>query len=450
MKRLFGTNGIRWKPDRSEYFNFPIKLGLALGHYFGKGKCVCIGMDARTTGPIIKAGVASGIMAAGCNVIDLGIVATPTVQFAVRDLETDGGVVISASHNPPEFNGIKCIASDGTELARQEEEKIERLFSEGVGCANWQEVGKCVSDHSVIAGHIDYILSQFQALPEDKKLTVIVDGSNGPGGLLTPKILSRLGCRVITINAQPDGLFPGRLPEPVEEHLGDLKDAVVDAGADFGVAHDGDADRAAFIDEKGRYVTGDKSLAIFAKHILSKEKGTVVVPVNTSKVVIDTVKEMGGAVKITPVGSPLIARKIAEIGGVFGGEGNGGAIFPKHMFCRDGMMSACQMVQIVAEKGSLSQLVDRLPRYTLKRTRVACPEKLKPMLLQEMKKHISAETSDIDGLKIVDDDWWVLLRASGTEPIFRITAEAKDEGLVDSKLAEFRKLTEDVIQVLSP
>ena len=273
MTRLFGTNGIRWQPDKVDDHNFAIDMGMAIGTYFGKGKTICMGMDTRVTGPMIFSGVVSGILSTGCDVIDLGVVPTPTVQFGVRALKADGGIMITASHNPPEFNGLKCIDHDGTEMARVNEEKIEKIyFTKTFGVADWDAVGNISRNNEIVFRHCQHILSLFEPGEEWKQLKVVVDCSNGPAGNLTPHILRSLGCEVITLNAQPDGMFPGRMPEPLEKNLGGLMKAVVDTGADLGIAHDGDADRATFIDEKGNYVNGDESLAIFVIKTLETKK----------------------------------------------------------------------------------------------------------------------------------------------------------------------------------
>ncbi|MCK4757420.1 MAG: phosphoglucosamine mutase [Thermoplasmata archaeon] len=452
MTRLFGTNGIRWRPDSVGDQNFAVELGLAIGTYIGEGKTVCMGMDTRVTGPMIAAAVTSGILSTGCNIIDIGVVPTPTVQYGVKALGTDGGVVISASHNPPEFNGLKCIASDGTELAREEEEKIEVIyFSKEFKLARWDKVGRLSHNSETSFGHIDRIISLFKPNPDWKKLRVVIDCSNGPAGNFTPHILRSLGCEVLTINAQPDGLFPGRMPEPLEENLDSLMCAVVDAGADFGIAHDGDADRAIFIDEGGKYINGDESLAIFAIDALSKKKGKVVVPVNTSRVVTDSIVEGGGEVELTPIGSPIIARRMGRVDAVFGGEGNGGAIFPENMLCRDGMMTAAKMVEILATGDrSLGELIAGLPSFVIKRSKFSCPDQLKGQVLVKVREAMAdSDIIDIDGVKIEGGDWWVLFRPSGTEPVFRVTAEAGDGKMAEEKLNQFKKLVEDIIQDLS-
>ncbi len=452
MTRLFGTNGIRWRPDKKQDHNFSVELGLAIGTYFGKGNTVCMGRDTRITGPVISAAVASGIMSAGCDIIDIGVVPTPTVQFGVKMLDVAGGVMITASHNPPEFNGLKCIDNDGTEMARDNEEKIEDVyFSKNFQYAGWDEVGKFKVNDEVSFAHMDRISSLIVPNSGWKKLKVVIDCSNGPAGKFTPNILRDMGCEVHTINAQPDGMFPGRLPEPLEKNLSGLMDTVANLGADLGIAHDGDADRATFVDEKGNYINGDESLALFAIDSLDAEKGKVVVPVNTSRKVTDSIIDNGGEVELTPIGSPIIARRMKGIGARVGGEGNGGVIFPENMLCRDGIMTAAKMVEILATGDrKLSEMVSDLPDYTIIRSKFKCNEKLKHQVLDNVKKAMTDfEVIDIDGVKIEGDDWWVLLRPSGTEPIFRVTAEAANPQMAQDKLDEFKVLLKKIIQDLA-
>ncbi len=452
MTRLFGTNGIRWRPDSEKDHNFPVELGLAIGTYFGKGSTICMGRDTRITGPVISAGVASGILSTGCSIIDVGVVPTPTVQYGVRILGVAGGVMITASHNPPEFNGLKCIDNDGTEMARDKEEEIEKIYySKEFQYARWDEVGKFKANDEISFAHMDHISSLIVPDSGWKKLKVVIDCSNGPAGKFTPKILRDMGCDVHTINAQPDGMFPGRLPEPLEKNLSGLMNAVVNAGADLGIAHDGDADRATFVDEKGNYINGDESLAVFTIDSLATEKGKVVVPVNTSRKVIDSIVENDGEVELTPIGSPVIARRMKMVNARVGGEGNGGVIFPENMLCRDGIMTAAKMVEILATSDlKLSEMVENLPDYTIIRSKFTCPDDLKTKVLDDVKKAMSdLEVIDIDGVKIEGENWWVLLRPSGTEPIFRVTAEAKDPEMAQNKLDEFKVLLKKIIEELS-
>ncbi len=452
MTRLFGTNGIRWKPEQADDHNFAIELGLAIGTYFGKNATICMGMDTRVTGPMIFSGVASAILSTGCNIIDLGVVPTPTVQFGVIALEADGGVMITASHNPPEFNGLKCIDHDGTEMARLNEEKIESIyFSKAFKVADWNAVGSICKNNEMVFRHCQHILSSFEPQDTWKHLKVVVDCSNGPAGNLTPHILRSLGCEVITLNAQPDGMFPGRMPEPLERNLGGLMKAVIDTGADLGIAHDGDADRATFIDERGNYVNGDESLALFVIDTLKRKRGKVVVPVNTSRKVMDSISDGGGELELTPIGSPIIARRIWDVDGIIGGEGNGGVIFPENMLCRDGMMTAARMVEVLATNDkTLNQLISDLPEYYIMRSKYKCPDHLKSRVLEKVKEFSGGQDiTDIDGVKIEEDDWWVLFRPSGTEAIFRVTTEARNMEKARQKLDEYEGVLKRIIKQLN-
>jgi len=249
--------------------------------------------------------------------------------------------------------------------------------------------------------------------------------------------LRSLGCRILTLNAQPDGAFPGRLPEPTPEHLGDLMRVVSEVHADLGIAHDGDADRATFVDETGAFVVGDKALALLAKAALKGRGGTVVTPVSTSSVVEEVVRAAGGKMVRTRVGSPIVARTMFESGAAFGGEENGGVIFPDHQFCRDGAMTAAKMVELLAHEGKpLSVLVEALPQFHIKKANVSVPEERREAVLRtiaDLAKGRKVDTTD--GVKILEKDGAVLVRPSGTEPIFRVYAEARTAARADA-LAE--------------
>ena len=447
MKSLFGTNGIRWIVD-SQNVNFPIKLGLTAGTYFGTGSRIAIGMDTRTSGPMIFNAVVSGLEASGCDVIDVGIVPTPTLQYAVKELNVNGGIVVTASHNPPKFNGLKFIASDGTEFSREQESKVNSIYyEEAFKRADWNKIGKIYHEKHVQAKHRGAVMSMVNV---SKSVSTVVDCGNGTAWNYTPDILSKLGCGVLTLNAQPDGRFPGRLPEPTKENIGALMKAVRQHDAEIGIAHDGDADRAAFVDDNGEFITGDNSLALFAiDAVIKNNGGKVVVPVNTSMTVIDAVKANGGEPVITAVGSPLIARKMIEIGAVLGGEGNGGVIFPEHQFCRDGMMTAAKMVEIISKQGSVSNLVAELPKYCLKRYKLKIPASLKDSIIKKVKEDAQGEVLDIDGIKMTYEDYWILVRPSGTEPILRITVETKSDSQCDKLLQDNINWVKEIISDLS-
>lgn len=429
MTRLFGTNGIRGVVGKDMTAELAVRVGKAIGTHF-EGGPVALARDTRLSGPMLSRAVASGLMAAGCEVIDLGVVPTPCAQYYVHSLGTlKGGVIITASHNPREFNGIKAVDVHGMEMDRKEEEAIEAIYSEEkYRTADWAHVGSLRTDGSAIDRYLAAILSTVDGEAIRKRtFTVAVDPGNGAGCVTTPYLLRALGCRVVSLNGQPDGAFPGRLPEPTEEHLGDLMRLVVQARADLGVAHDGDADRAIFVDEKGSFLYGDKSLALLARAELRQRGGLVVTPVSTSSVIDDVVKDAGGTVRRTKVGSPIVAHVMFEDGAVFGGEENGGVIFPAHQFCRDGGMSLAKMLDYLAREGkSLSTLVAALPQYSLHKEGLEVPIERRQAVLDAIVRLAEGrQVETLDGLKIHEPDGWVLVRPSGTEPLFRVYAEAK-------------------------
>ncbi|MCK5397913.1 MAG: phosphoglucosamine mutase [Thermoplasmata archaeon] len=448
MTHLFGTNGIRWIID-DHSIDYPVKLGLVAGTYFAPGNKVALGMDTRTSGPMIFNAMLSGLESCGCDVIDLGILPTPTFQYAVKELGIAGGIIVTASHNPPEFNGLKFIASDGTEFSKEQEATVEKIFNENaMKNVPWNQIGKQYRERHVQDRYRNSIISK--AKLGDNHVRTVVDCGNGTSWEYTPGILTKLKCEVLTLNAQPDGRFPGRLPEPTEDNVGSLMMAVKQHGSDIGIAHDGDADRAAFVDDNGKFITGDQSLALFAVDALKKHgSGKVVVPVNTSMTVLDVVEENGGEAIITPVGSPLIARKMMEIKAILGGEGNGGVIFPDHLYCRDGMMTAVRMVEIISHNGPVSELIAQLPEYFLRRDKIRIPHGMRNDIISRVKSDAPGEILDIDGIKIDHDDHWILIRPSGTEPILRVTVESKSEEQCKNILADNLNWVREIIKDLS-
>ncbi len=445
MTRLFGTNGVRGVVNEDMNMTLAGDLGRAIGTWLKGGK-VAIGTDSRISNQMLKSAVASGLMSTGISVVDLGEVPTPAVQYYVR-ANTDMGVVITASHNPPEFNGIKVVAGDGTELLKDIETDIEDIyFSKEFNIPSWKEVGSMTKDDPLRSYHKAVLDAVDKELTKKAKLKVVIDCANGVGGLSTPYLLRKLGCQVITLNAQLDGTFPGHESEPTEKNLRDLKKMVVNVGADLGIAHDGDSDRAIFFDEKGSFLHGDKTLTLMAKKMVKEHGGgTVVTPVSSSSSVEDVVKEYGGELVYTAVGSPIVARTMIELGAIFGGEENGGLIFADHQYCRDAPMTAAKIVELIAkEERSLSQIIDELPKYALDKRGVPCPDELKEELMNKLKEAFSEQKyDDIDGLKILYPDGWVLIRPSGTEPKYRIYSQAgtveRAKELGDKHLVEVKK-----------
>jgi len=320
----------------------------------------------------------------------------------------------------------------------------ERIYkSKAFKLASWNEIGQVYYDdykRLYIHGIIDKVDKDAIA---KKRFRVVIDCGNGASCFTSPQILRELGCEVISINAHPDGRFPQRNPEPVEENLSLLKRVVKEVKADLGIAHDGDADRATFVDEKGRFISEDVMLALMAKYYVEKNGGgKVVTPVSSSKCVEDVVKEAGGEVIYTPVGSPVVAETMLKVKAVFGGEGNGGLIFPEHLLARDGAMSFARVLELMAlENKPISELVKEIPKYHMIKAKVPCKDKIK--LLEGLRKEFP-DANFTDGVRIDYEDSWILIRPSGTEPIVRVFAEAKSkkkaQELVDFGIKVVKKI----------
>lgn len=428
-KRLFGTFGVRRAANEVLTPEFASKLAAAYGTLV-KGQ-VAVGGDPRTSTPMIKHAVISGLLSSGCKVIDLGILPTPAVQYAVRNYY-NGGVIITASHNPPHDNGIKFVDEDGIGIPDDMEEKIEDMFfDENPERVSWDNIAEVETNHNIIEEYIDKVIQRVDAKAIiNAGLKVVVDCGSGAACFTTPYLLRKLGCRVTTINCQPDGFFPGRNPEPTEDNLQDLIHAVKTLEADLGIAHDGDADRTICIDENGDFVLGDKTFALVEKFMLKEnDGGLIVTTVATSSAIYDIAEEYGGEVIATRVGDLLVARELKDKNGLFGGEENGGLIFPDFVYGRDAALTTAKIVEIMAkEEKSLSNLINELPSYRSDKRKVKCPDELKSEVMEKIKQATSEYKVDTkDGVKIFTEKGWVIIRPSGTEPIFRCFAEAKNE-----------------------
>ena len=429
MKRLFGTFGVRRIVNQELTPEFASKLAAAYGTII-KGT-VAVGGDPRTSTEMIKHSVIAGLLSSGCKVIDLGILPTPAVQFAVRNYY-DGGVMITASHNPPKYNGLKFVDKDGIGIHDEMEEKIEDMyFNENPDRVSWNELGEVFENHGIIDKYIENVFNRVDSdVIKKAKLKVIVDCGSGAACFTTPYLLRKLGCEVTTMNCQPDGFFPGRNPEPTSENLQELKEVVKSTNADLGIAHDGDADRTICIDENGNFVFGDKTFALVEKDMLIENGGgTIVTTVATSAAIYDIAKEYKGEVIATRVGDLLVARELKDRKGLFGGEENGGLIFPDFVYGRDAALSTAKIVEIIAkENKSLSELIEELPKYYSAKLKVECPDDLKTDVMEKIvDATCEYEVDTKDGVKILTDEGWVIIRPSGTEPIFRCFAEAENE-----------------------
>ena len=450
MTRLFGTNGVRGVVNETMTIDLATDLSRAIGTFFGGGK-VAIGCDTRTSGDMLKSASVSGLLSAGCSVVDLSIVPSPTLQLEVKNGDYSGGIIITASHNPPEFNGMKCVDSEGMEMDKAGEEAIEAIyFSKRFHTVGWKDYRSLVKKEDTIGDYISSVVRNVDAESIKRaKLKVVLDCANGAACLSSPRLLEYLGCETVLLNEVPDGRFPGHNSEPIPENLSELMRVVADSDAVLGIAHDGDADRSIFVDEKGNYVPGDKSLALVAKRIVEeKSGGLVITPVSSSSCVEEAVTKSGGEVRYTAVGSPIVARVMKETGAVFGGEENGGLIFPEHQYCRDGAMAAAKVVELLALSGAqLSSLLQDVPVYHNMKNKVRCPNEIKAEVLEGLARELEGKDVDTtDGVKVLYADGWILMRPSGTEPLFRVFAESKSQGRAKELADEGVGIITDLIE----
>ncbi len=431
-RRLFGTNGIRGVVNKELTPEMAVAIGSAVGTYFQSGNLI-VGYDARTSSPMLAKAVISGLNATGCDVLFAGMAPTPTLQYAVKNHRTDGAVIITASHNPPEYNGIKVVWNDGIELSREQEIEVENIFfDKNLRYAEWNQIGTLQNLSGIIEEYVEAIKRHVDiAKITSKHFHVVVDAANSVAALTIPKLLRELGCKVTTINADIDGTFPGRLPEPRPENLKDLSLTVRAVGADLGVAFDGDADRSIFVDEKGEVHWGDKTFALVEKYFLKNHPGEKIVsPVSSSTLIKDIADAYGGEILWTKVGSVTVSQTIKKLNARLGGEENGGIFYGPHQSVRDGGMATALILSIMAEENEkLSKMLGELPKYFIEKGKVECPEGLKEKVLEKLTEEMKGQNiNTIDGVKVwFDDKSSILVRPSGTEPIYRLYAEAKTE-----------------------
>ncbi|MFC5368288.1 phosphoglucosamine mutase [Salinirubrum litoreum] len=433
--KIFGSSGTRGVVGEQLTPEFVLRVAKAAGTVFGADR-VAIARDTRVTGEMFADAASSGLAAVGADVDRLGVTPTPA---AVRycEIESVPAVVITASHNPPEYNGVKLVGDDGVELDVSTLEDIEdRVLADEYDSAAWDETGDVRRIESLNDDYVDELLESVdRETIADADLTVALDPGHGAGALTSPDFFRRLGCRVVTVNAQPDGHFPGRDPEPVSKHLGDLRRLVRAADADVGIAHDGDADRAVFVDEHGEGINGDASLAAMAADALDPGDATVAA-VNVSQRLVDVCEDRGATLELTPIGATNIITRIRELQAEgatipISGEGNGGVFFPPYRLVRDGAYVGAKFLELLADRdATASEVVAPYTDYHNVRINVAyeTDAELDAMLsaAADYAHGADADLNTIDGYRLDYGDAWVLVRPSGTEPKVRIYAEAGD------------------------
>ncbi len=409
---------------------------------------VVLGRDARTSGRMFACSAAAGLMSVGVDVIDLGIVPTPTVQLAVEHHHAAAGLILTASHNPIEWNALKFVGPDGIFLDHEAGSAVRALAEAGPPRAGWSDLGTIEKDSTAIERHLDAIL----ALPmidlsaiRKRRFTVALDCVRGAGGAAIPPLLERLACRVHGINLEMDGLFP-RPPEPVPENLGEVAALVRNTKADIGLAVDPDVDRLALVDETGTPIGEDYTLAFAVRAVLDGRSNggtvpTVVVNLSTSLVVEDAARAGGARFIRAPVGEANVARTIRDEGALIGGEGNGGVMFPALHIGRDAPLGVALILHLLAKTGvTLSRLVAESPRYTIVKAKAPRGSDL-PQLYARLRRRFSdAAADERDGLRLAWPDRWLHVRPSGTEPIVRLIAEAPTKTDAEALVAAGREL----------
>jgi phosphomannomutase/phosphoglucomutase len=451
---LFGTNGIRGLVNKELTPEVAAKIGCAIGTFFKNGTLL-VGYDARTSGPMLAKAVIAGLTATGCNVLLAGMAPTPALQYAVRHNKLDGGVIITASHNPPEYNGIKVVWNDGVEISHEQEIAVENIyFNQNARLSKWNAIGETHDLPAVVDDYVDAVEKHVDTAAISRKhFHVVVDAANSVGALAAPKLLRELECKVTTINANVDGTFPGRPPEPRPENLTDLALTVKAVKADLGVAFDGDADRSVFVDEKGQIQPGDKTFALVEKYFLKDNPNEkVITPVSSSSLIKDIADAYKGKIVWTKVGSVTVSQTMKRLRAKLGGEENGGIFYGPHQPVRDGAMSTALILQIMTKTGEkLSKLIEELPQYFIEKDKVECKEKLKEKVLEKLISEVKGmNVNTIDGVKIwFKDKQAILIRPSGTEPIYRLYAEANTEQKAQKLVKEYSLKLKKIVASLN-
>jgi phosphomannomutase len=408
---------------------------------------VILGRDARTSGPMFAHAAFAGLMSVGVDVVDLGIVPTPTVQLAVEHHHAGAGLILTASHNPIEWNALKFVGPDGIFLDAADGERVRQLAEQGPPRMGWEGIGEVRTDTEAIRRHLDAIvglpLIDVTAIRK-RRFHIALDCVRGAGATAMLPLLERLGCQVSGINLETDGRFP-RAPEPVPENLGALGELVRNTGADLGFAVDPDVDRLAVVDEKGRAIGEDYTLAFAVRAVLDGRSSAgkvpvVVVNLSTSLVVEDAARAGGAKFIRAPVGEANVARAIRDEGAVIGGEGNGGVMLPALHIGRDAPLGVALILHLLAANGvRVSKLVDSSPRYTIVKAKGPRGPDLRPLYDRLRRRFAEAEADERDGLRLSWPDRWLHVRPSGTEPIVRLIAEAPSPDAAEALIAAARE-----------
>jgi len=405
------------------------RFAQAFGTYVG-ARTVVIGRDPRTSGEMVKQAVTAGLLSSGCRIVDIGMCPVPTVQLLVRHHRAHGGIAITASHNPAEWNALKFIGRDGFFLNTGQARELLDIYHQGeytrVGGAEMREVVELSGATDL---HIQTIIDGLGGLPATKKkLRIVLDACNGAGSLAGPKLLEALGAEVFTVNVTPDGSFP-RPAEPLAENLGDLCAAVNEHHADVGFAQDMDADRLAVVSEEGVAIGEEYTLLLATVSVLGKTPGPVAANLSTTSALKEVVSRFGCALFQSKIGEVNVTEEMQKQNAVIGGEGNGGVIYPRLNFARDSLVGMALILHLLARTGqTVTDLVNSLPRFAMIKEKMKCPSDKISIILRMVRQEYANYPMDLrDGVKVSLPHGWFLVRGSNTEPIIRVIAEAQSE-----------------------
>ncbi len=446
---MISVSGIRGVVGSTLTPDVVAKFSAAFGTYC-RGGTVVIGRDARKSGPMIRDAVVAGLRSCGCRVIDLGVAATPTIQFSVRQLNASGGIAITASHNPIEWNALKLIDRTGIFLDAEQGKRILSIYeSNDIHYARWNSIGEVVEDPGADERHADRILSVIDTSKvSDRRPAVVIDCCNSAPSSILHLVLERIGCEVFTVNCDMSGAFP-RGPEPLAENLDMLSQRVREVGADVGFATDPDGDRISVVTEKGIPVGEEYSLVLASNFVLERERGPVVTNVATTKAVEDVAKKWGCPFYRAPVGEVNVVKKMIEVGAVIGGEGNGGVINPKVQYARDAPAAMALILEgISRSERRISQLVEELPTYHMVKKKIECPPERAKEVLREVESRFEGEEMDLtDGVRISVDSGWIYVRKSATEPVIRVICESDRKEKAEELAEEAVGLVQRILSV---
>ena len=449
IKSISGIRGtIGGKVDENLTPIDAVKFAAAYGSWL-KGQSgkeyvkVVIGRDARISGEMIQNLVQYTLIGLGIDVVNIGLSTTPTVEVAVSLEKADGGIILTASHNPKEWNALKLLNNKGEFVSDEDGKAILRIAQENdFSFATVDHLGKLSHDDRYIDLHIEQVLALPLVTPkaiQEKKFRVVVDAVNSTGGIAIPRLLERLGVEVVKLYCEPNGHFPHN-PEPLKEHLGDICKKVVDEKADFGIVVDPDVDRLAFITDQGEMFGEEYTLVACADYVLGKAKGNVVSNLSSSRALRNIAQKHGVTYSAAAVGEVNVVTEMKRVGAIIGGEGNGGIIYPELHYGRDALVGVALFLSLLAERGSsVQQLRESYPAYFMSKNKIQLTEQINPdQILKAMEqKYAHEQTTTIDGLKIDFSESWVHLRKSNTEPIIRIYTEAKSQKEADELAQRF-------------